>query len=159
METKIQEYSMVLTQVNSILNYLPKEFYSKIPNKMISEIQKNVSQDYVYNYDKDKGLDDPEIFEETKDFISAIYVSYLCDDKRKEELVEICKQNDIKIQKELEEKYSIDNMFKKPEVKKDENIEEATSVSQESKELIVIEEKWYTKIFSKIKDFFASFKK
>ena len=157
METKVNDYSIVLSQVYEILQYLPKEYFEKIPKKMIDEITKNKNATYQYEYDKDKGLDDSEILEETKDLMSAIYVSYLCDEDRKAEIIEICKQNDKKIQEELEKKYSVDNIFKKPEK---EIVKEENTVEEQTTDLVVAqEEKWYSKIINKVKEFLANLRK
>lgn len=162
MGTNVNDYSIVLSQVYEILQYLPKEHFEKIPKKMLDEITKNKNMTYKYEYDIDKGLDDTEILEETKDLMSAIYVSYLCDEKRKAEIIEICKENDKRIQEELEKKYSVDNLFKKveKETKTEENKIENNTTTETTTDLIEQQEdKWYTKIFNKVKEFFSSLKK
>ena len=74
----------------------------------------------------------------------------MCEPEERRRLQEIDAKELQDAQKELEEKYDIDNIFKSRKDNAREQLENA-----EEKALIVVEEKkWYTKLFELIKKFF-----
>jgi hypothetical protein len=147
MERVTNDFSKVLTQVDNILQYLPLKSFNKIPDKIIEKIEENKDNEYFFEYDFEKSLLDQNIFEETKDFLSAIYLNYICEDDKKTEILKVCKQNDEKYEQELVEKYDISKLFEKRKV-------ETKECCESENQLIVIEEKWYKKIFNIIKNLF-----
>lgn len=147
MKRVTNDFSKVLTQVDIILQYIPSKSFDKISDKIIEKIEENKDNEYFFEYDFEKSLLDQNIFEETKDFLSAIYLNYVCEDDKKTEILKACKQNDEKYEQELVEKYDISKMFEKRKI----DIKESC---ENENQLIVIEEKWYKKIFNIIKNLF-----
>ena len=92
----------------------------------------------------------------TKDLISAIYLMYCCDGEERQQLMDICKENERKTMEYLNQNYDISELFKKTkEVVKEnteENIESTDNVV--NNKIAIIEEKWYNKLYTKIKSFF-----
>ena len=140
----------VLSQVYSVLQYLPDELLKKIPET----IQKNIfdlkSTNYNFEYDETKELADQDIFEETKDMISALYLTYMCGEEKRNELVEICKQNDRA--SKMYKKYEYEDIFEKHQ-KQDEIAEDIEDI--EDLKLVEIKENVFTKIVKWIKELFA----
>ena len=49
----------------------------------------------------------------TKDLISAIYLMYCCDGEERQQLMDICKENERKTMEYLNQNYDISELFKK----------------------------------------------
>ena len=83
------------------------------------------------------------ISEETKDIISLIYYNYFADDKEKNEIAKIWKENDEKFQEESNEIYDIERVFK------------SRNKNYIKSELpTVVKKNWIEKIIEKVKRFF-----
>lgn len=83
------------------------------------------------------------ISEETKDIISLIYYNYFADDKEKNEIAKIWKENDEKFQEESNEIYDIEKVFK------------SRNKNYIKSELpTVVKKNWIEKIIEKVKRFF-----
>ena len=137
----IGNYANVLTETYEIFQYLSTDILEKIPENLKKEIKKNRNIKYQFKYYLSKSLAEQKILQETKDLISAIYLMYCCDNEEKQELLKICKENEIRYREDMNKKHCTDNIFKQKEMNK--NI---------SKELIEIpKESWYEKILNKIK--------
>lgn len=143
-----KEYKIAITEVLSILEYLPQSEVDKIPNKFKEFLKENAISDYNPNFDYSLGLDKIELKHKTKLLLAMIYKDYLCS---KEELLEYNKilyQNEESYQKYLREKYNPDNLFKKTE-------EEKSSIMQiEENQNALIEYK--ESFFTKFKNFIFS---
>jgi len=148
MESVTNDFSKVLTQVDIILQYLPSKSFDKIPDKIIEKIEENKDNEYFFEYDFEKSLLDQNIFEETKDFLSALYLNYICDESKKTDILKICKQNDEKYEQELAEQYDISKIFEKRKQETEEKSE---------KQLVIIEEEpWYKNLFRKLLKLFKN---
>ena len=78
-----------------ILNHCDKEFISKIPIKILNnlnEIAKNSSR--KINLLPNKKLKEQNISDETKDFISGLYYTYIADKDEKKKILSIWQQNE-----------------------------------------------------------------
>lgn len=143
-------YAEALTEVDMILKIMPKEIIKRIPLSFYDFISNNKSNTFQTNAIDDMFIKEDKLRNETKDILSLIYIAYLCDELTKKEL----KQQDyIELQqynKELKNRYSIENLFKKRK-KSNSNINDNI---EESGLIIIEDEKWYVKIFNKIKKIF-----
>lgn len=93
--------------------------------------------------DANKKLINQNISEETKDIISLIYYNYFADDKEKNEIAKIWKENDEKFQEESNEIYNIEKVFK------------SRNKNYIKSELpTVVKKNWIEKIIEKVKRFF-----
>ncbi len=151
MEATVVQLNMpnVLSQVYSVLQHLPDELLSMIPQKIKENIYEFKSTEYDYEYDVTKELAEQEIFEESKDMISALYLTYMCGEEKKNELVEICKNNDKAFQ--MYEKYGYEDIFEKNQ--KQDTIEE-NIIEMEDLKLVEVKESIFTKIKNWFKDLF-----
>ena len=147
MELVANNFSIVMTQIYTIMQYLPDELLLKIPSQIQTNISSLKSDEYVFEYDEDKELADQDILEETKDMLAAIYLTYICNKERKNELLEICKKNDELAEQEAKEKYGSNVMFGRRDYVNDiEKIEET--------EMVEVKESFFTRLINKIKSFF-----
>lgn len=107
------EYKNALSEVNAILKLLPEDMKNKIPQSFSEFINKNQSETYRPNLDRDLPLTEQKLMKDTKVILSLIYRNYLCDEDTKKKL-EIDDKIEIRTkQMELEQKYSYENLFKK----------------------------------------------
>ncbi len=103
----------IAKETMEILKYFDKDFTSKISKNFISLLEKLAEKSKKeIKVDLDKKLSEQEISEESKDLISLIYYSYFADKDEKEKLLKIWTENENIFQKELEEKYDVNNNFK-----------------------------------------------
>ena len=79
---------------------------------------------------------------------TIIYLRYFTTKEEREKLTKILRQNDIEEENFKREKYNVDKIFEK-EKNKNINKQEIKTTS-----LVKVPEKWYQKIFNKIKSFF-----
>ena len=106
MEKITNDYAKVFTEVDEILSYLPEELLSKLPARLKNEIKNNKDTEYEFKYNEKKELMNQDIYEQTKDFISLIYIMYICNKTEKRELLEACKENERKKEQSRKRKYS-----------------------------------------------------
>ena len=128
-----------------ILNHCDKEFISKIPIKILNnlnEIAKNSSK--KINLLPNKKLKDQNISDETKDFISGLYYTYIADKDEKKKILSIWQQNE----QIFKEETTID-IFKNNKTQL-----QANHSSQQSNIIPYHKETIFDKIKSKIKSLF-----
>lgn len=147
---KIQDSKDVCKEVLMVLSFFDEELINKIPTKVIRGLMEIATESEIEFYvNENKGLNEQNISEESKNLIALIYYNYIADESEKIELVNIWNNNEEKYQDELRKKYTLDDIFKnKREIKTEEQTEEKSLT-------VVQEEKWYQKIFNLIKRLFG----
>lgn len=140
------------TEVNEIIKMMPNELVKKIPNKFIEMIEEERDKEYYLNIQEP--LEKQRLKNETIIILGLIYRDFLCSPEEKRRLQEKDARELQEVQKaieeEIREKYNPDDIFKN----KRQNIVEEKQVSNESTSMIIVEEKWYKKIFNLIKSLF-----
>lgn len=107
------QYAKAICEVNEYLKGINKEDIAKIPKNFIQFLSQNASKDYVCEFDYTKPLNELQLLEETKIIICLICYKYWCDTEEKKEMfLEQLNINEEEFQKELHEKYNVDNIFK-----------------------------------------------
>lgn len=133
-------------EVDEILKMMPYEILDKIPKKFRNMISQNKS---LTSNKKISGLNDENLSKDAKVVLYMIYRDFLCSEEEEQELLR--QEN-----KDLEEKYSYENLFKS--TKKDEIKSETISVEEIPIEETALTEtkglKWYEKIIDFIKNIF-----
>lgn len=140
------EYSKSLYQINEIIKYMTPNLKSRIPKKFISYFENNKSKDYNWKIDETIPLEKQNLLPTTKEILTVLYKDYICDDLERIELQKTLKNNEIKYQEELREKYNPDNIFKN---KTKEVID--TITENESTSVTTYKESFFSKIINKIK--------
>ena len=138
------EYSEAAVEVLGILEYLKDSDKNKIPKEIIEFFEKNKSETYKPDIDYWDDVYNLDLKLKTRQILAGIYIDYLASEEEKKECINKLKQNEIKNQEVLKEKYNVDDIFKKNTNSK-ENVVELT---------IVKEEKWFIKIINRIKEIF-----
>lgn len=138
-----------ITEAVEILRHSEKKVTDKIPEKFMQFLYKNMDNEYnvKINFADEKW--DEKIKSDTKVILALIYRDYIVTKEEREDLIAKEKAELEKEEKELREKYNPDNLFKKKDNIKDEEI-------INNMQLIEIKEDiWYKKIWKKIISIFG----
>lgn len=127
-------YRNAFSELMVLLRSLPQSELLKIPYEEVEFYTKNMNEDYKFEYDYSKTIDEQNISMITKDLLANIYIYYLADNK--EELIAEEEKCEIFIKNDTFEK------------------KEKTIIDTKT-DLIVIEEEKniFKKIISKIREF------
>ncbi len=146
MEEQMELVKQVSCEVEEVLAHTSLELLQKIPpevRKFFKEHSEDVEH-YVTKYDANIPLEKQDLLEETKGILSWFYRDYWCTEEEKQETEKIWYQNEEAYQEELRKKYKVD-VFQKDEK---EILKELDNLPE------IVEKKWYTRLFEKIKSFF-----
>ncbi len=113
-----QSYEEAVTEVLDILNHTRMEDIKKISPKFIEYLKQHSSKTYIPNLDHTQKLKDMDLKPKTKALMCLIYRDYFCcDENQKKEYNKKIFQAELEYQKELQEKYNSDNLFKNKTLK------------------------------------------
>lgn len=143
-------YSEAVVEVLDILEHTKKEDVNKIPKKFIEFLENNKSKTYISNLDHTKTIKEMNLKPKTQALLGLIYLKYWANEEEKIEFRKKAQANESNYQKELNEKYNPNNLFKNKNavnIEKNETIQQ-TSLVEIKKETIM------QKIISKIKEIF-----
>ncbi len=108
-----QEINDVAKETLTVLSYFDDNLIKKIPEKFLDYLRNLAStSNYVTHVDVEKKLVNQDISEESKDLIALIYYSYIADEEEKKEIIKSWNENERLYEKQLEEKYNLNNLFK-----------------------------------------------
>ena len=138
-----KKYAKAYTEVLELLKHIPKEEYNRIPETEIQFYENNCDKNYKFIYDETIELKEQKISKEANAVIIAMYMNYFANEKQKEIIDEVLKQNSINQEKEKKQKYNTENIFK------EENQENLPIELNKKKENII------KRIINKIKGLFA----
>ena len=139
------EYRKSISEVLEILNYTKKEDVEKISPSFMDFLKNNALDDYKPHLDHSKRIKEMGLNDKTIAILSIIASKYWHSDKDRENFENKLKENELKYQKELHEKYNPDNIFKNKNITESNNIKENTSLIKYE------EDKWYKKLFNNIR--------
>jgi hypothetical protein len=147
---KKDEYSIAYAEVLHYLKGIRKKQIMLIPKGLIEYFKANKSQTYKCNFDYNKPLNEIEISDKAKGIIGMICLNYWSNSNNEKKIfLEKIEENEKIYQKELNEKYSYDNIFKKSNKDKElENEEELLDLEPTKKV------KLFEKIINKLKQYF-----
>lgn len=138
--------SNILAEIYDCLNILGRAYIDCIPTDMYEKIKDNRSLDYVSKYNPEIGITEETFSKDAINILSGLDLKYWCTEEEKKEKTETYKKNEEKYQKELKEKYSVDDIFKNNE----KVVEKKENVNIQTEKMVVYENK---SIFGKIKEF------
>lgn len=160
-----KEDTYAFAELLELISFLDEESRNKIPKKLISIFEANALDAYEKHLSPELPLEEQNISEKTISYLGVICLNYWCDsEEEKQELINNMRENDIRKEKELREKYSYDKMFNNQ--KSTEEISKQNHTISDSKEDIISNTNtsnlpidysslpWYKKVLSKIRNFF-----
>ena len=134
-------------EVDEILQLLEKEYADRIPDKIKNFFKEERSKEYNPIIRTDIPLDEQNLNRDTFVILTVLNLNYWCDseEEKQEILRELSENEEIKIQeqKELEEKYNPDNLFKNRKKNNDDIPQELAIVEYKEKN-------WIQKIIAKV---------
>lgn len=138
---------LAYAEVDEILNLLEEEYAKKIPEKVRSFFREEKMQDYKPEINVEIPLIEQNLKRETMVLLAILNLNYWCESEEEKENFRKELAENEKEQKELEEKYNPDNLFKKKLQEKQEDIPNT--------ELIVYKKtNFIHKLLNKIKSLF-----
>ena len=146
------EYRKTLCDIDLILEQLSEEERNKVPAKLRKLIHDNKLENYTSNIRVDIPLEDQKLSDNTNAFLAMLYINYWTEDENEKlELQKIFNENEDKYQKELSEKYNVDNLFKNRSTNK---VEQSEQPVQEQNQIVEYKESIIKRILNKIFSFF-----
>ena len=142
-----EEYKVAYSEVLEILNHVPKEDYDKIDKEELEFYEKNKKEDYNFNYDVDKTLDEQGVSKIAKVIIARIYRDFWASDEERKQILEMQDNIRKRIKNEMQIDFDPDTMFKKKD--KEESKEEISEVPA------IKEKSAFGKFLEKIKSIFS----
>ncbi len=141
---------MAYAEIIEILDNMSYEDKNKIPKKIYDFFLEKSNKNYVRHLDKSKTLYDQEIREDTKEILAILLINYWCETvDKKNQLLTLFRDNEIKYQEQLREKYNPDMLFKnKRNSNNNEKIENNTQI------IVIDKDNIFTRFIKKIKLFF-----
>ena len=109
-------YRNAYKEVYEILSYLEDEDYKKIPPEVIKAIENNMNEEYKYYMNDEVDLFNQPMLPETKAILFNLFRDYLSSSEQKEKIIEMQKEERIKIEKKKQQEYSI-NVFENKKTK------------------------------------------
>lgn len=139
------EYTKSLVEVCEVMKYLDEKEIEKIPIDVINMINDNKDNSYQWTYDETKELKDQKLSRTTIAIISYINMEYLLNERQKEYMNNLHRENQVKLENKKMQDYNYNNIFKNKI--KEPKIEKQALIK-------VDEEKWYEKLLKKLRNFF-----
>lgn len=144
-----KDYSDAYHEVLEVIKNIPKNDYDKIPKKLINLLEQNRNEKNSFVYNVALPFDKQEISKDAKVILAVIYRKCWATDEEKKNIYQEEKLRIQNEEKEKREKYNPDNIFKNEKQIEKELIEEL-----QKNNYLIVQEKWYMKIFYKIKKIF-----
>jgi len=117
-------YNNACAEVSTILSYLNKEEFNKIPLDIIQAIEANKSPEYIYKFDEKTELKEQKMLPETKAILYNLFRDYLCTEKQREIIKRQQAEERAKNEMIKQQTYSTDVFASKHNEIKDEKVKE-----------------------------------
>lgn len=162
-----KEDTYAFAELLELLSYLDEESRNRVPKKLMSIFEENALETYENHLSPNLPLEEQNISEKTVSYLSVICLNYWCDsEEEKQDLINKMRENDIKKEEELREKYSYDKMFnnqnsvenssKKDSIDTDKKQNIDTNTTASNLPLDYNNLPWFKKVFTKIRNFFSN---
>lgn len=117
----VMENMLAYAEIDEILNLLEDDYRERVPKKVRDFFKEEKIKDYHPEIDIEKPLIEQNLKRETMVLLAILNLNYWCENEEEKQrfLNELDKNEEEK--KELEEKYNLDNLFKKKQDESTEN--------------------------------------
>ena len=146
-----EDYANACAEVVRILDYIPYKDYKKIPKDIILHYEKNANNNYNFEYDITRSLDEQNVSKTAKTIIAIFFRDYWATPEQRNKILNYAKYENIKEEAAKNEKYKINDIFEK---NKDKLIENTKLNNKKNKPIVPQKQKIYKIIFEKILNFF-----
>ena len=141
------EYANAYKEVLDILKYVPKEDFDKIPAKKIEMFSKYANYDYNFEYNPEITLKEQNVSDIAQTIIAILFRDYWATNRQSKKILAKEKYDMQLLEKEKEEIYNSNNIFKNTIQNKEKNNHETLLVDLSNI-------KWYKKIWKFLMKFF-----
>lgn len=154
MEETLQNYKVYI-ELKEILNHVEPSFKNKLPKNLIQRLDNLNNNEYNFNYDTTKPLNEQKILKQTKELLSGLYLKYCCDEAESTELIKICKENEVTRSKDFEVNWEERKQKASNTESIEETIDKEEKVSEQNSLQIIEETKdsFIKRLINKIKRF------
>lgn len=145
---------IAFAEVYDIIKHSDISIQKRISPTFMNIIENNMDKSYKVMIDYNKELEEPNILHETKIILGIIYRDYLCAPEKKQQLIR--NENELlqKIEKERQDKYSVDNLFKNTKYAQTGNTNNTVEENRNMDIAVYQKEKWYIKFWNSIMKIF-----
>lgn len=126
-------------EVLVLLKMLPEAELKKIPETEIKFLEEHRDFNYNFSVNPEVPINEVNISRKAKAILVVLWKKYFATDIQKQKLDKILQENSMKEEQKKQEEYQYSDMFKN-------NTQKIINLPT------VIEEKWYEKVWNKIKD-------
>lgn len=126
-------------EVLVLLKMLPEAELKKIPETEIKFLEEHRDVNYNFSVNPEVPINEVNISRKAKAILVVLRKKYFATDIQKQKLDKILQENSMKEEQKKQEEYQYSDMFKN-------NTQKIINLPT------VIEEKWYEKVWNKIKD-------
>ncbi len=143
------KYTVAYSEVLEILKHIPIEDYNKIPKNEIELIEAYADNNYTFNYDTSKTLEEQNVSDITKAIIILLFRDYWATEIQRNKIIAKQNYDRMKLEEKKKEKYNVDIFKNRNNDKQKPNIED-------TKEVMIVEykESIFKRIINKIKTIF-----
>lgn len=141
----VNELKNSAVEINAIFDNLSDDLLEKIPPHLKDFFKQIASDNYHFEYDKTKTLDEQNLMPKTKGVLALIYRDYICNEKEKEVFIE--KYNTFLRKKQQTNQL---NTYTSPNISEVQIADAVGNITPS----VYKDEKWYTKILNFIKNLF-----
>lgn len=145
------KYAAAYSEVLEILKHIPIEDYNKIPKNEIELFEAYADNDYTFNYDTSKTLEEQNVSDITKGIIILLFRDYWATEIQRNKIIAKQNYDRMKLEEEKKEKNNPDNIFSNQY--KNSSIDNV----ENNKELVLLKTnniKWYKRIWRFLTNFF-----
>lgn len=136
-------------EIDSFIDLLDEYNKNKIPEKLREYFKNEKDEKYIKKINPNQSIQRQNLKEETLALIAMLNLQYWCENEdEKERLKKIYAQNEKKYQDIIQEKYNIDNIFKK-----NEEIIENKQEQKNDMQIVVYKNSTLKRIIKKILNF------
>ena len=146
-----KEYKMAYTEVLEIIKHLSPSEIKKIPKETIDFFERNQDSNYNFTYDVNESLEGQNVLRETNIIILKLFNEFFMSNEQNTKFKHILNCNEDAYQREQENKYNPDNIFKDRISSEDKTKPQGTAIIEINNEQNGI----WKKILNKIKKVFG----
>lgn len=134
-------YREAFAEVLEVLKNSNKNIVEKIPEKFITFLSQNKDNNYIVKIDFTDANWDDSIKQETQAILALVYRDYIVSPEERTRLLAEEKEEQIRIENELREKYNPDNIFKRNQTTIQQDLENNTQLIEVKKY------PWYKRLY------------
>lgn len=108
------ENQKVNAEILGVLMALGNKYVSKLPESVMEYLTQNCDMNSIPLIDKNKRIEEQNISKDARIFLTMLKLKYWCkSEEEKDILLTLLNENEKKQQKDIQEKYNPNNLFKK----------------------------------------------